>query len=179
MPTARSLPHDWFPGVLPANVEIGEGSWLYSAFAFLHYASRRPTGLRIGRRTGVYIDTLFDIGPGGEVEVGDHCTLAGPIFSTRARVEIGDRVLISSRVLIADDAFAAPPAVVGPTDPIEPPRTVISVGDDAWIGTGAVLLAGARIGTGAVVGAGTVVDFDIPDLAVVAGDPPRVVGRAG
>jgi len=52
----------------------------------------------------------------------------------------------------------------------------ISIGDDVWIGYGAVILENVRIGRGAVVAAGAVVRSDVPDYAIVAGVPARVVG---
>jgi acetyltransferase-like isoleucine patch superfamily enzyme len=177
--TAPVLEHDWYPVPVPANVEVGPGSWLYSAFAFLHYRSQRPVGLRVGRNTGIYIDTLFDLGPHGEVDIGDHCTLAGPIFCTRGRVAIGNRVLISSRVLVADDPFSCPPGNHVPDlGAGHSPPAVVEIGDDAWIGTGATLLAGARIGAGGIVGAATVVDFEVPEMTIVGGDPARIIGRS-
>ena len=163
------LEHDWYPVAVPANVEIGEGSWLYSSFAFLHYRSLRPTGLRIGRSSGIYIDTLFDLGPDAEVVIGDHCTLAGPIFCTSGRVTVGDRVLFSSRVLVADHHCAVPPPP-GPLTGLEPEVTVV-IEDDVWVGTGATILAGARLGAGAIVGAASVVRGEVPPRAIVAGDP--------
>ena len=45
------LPHDWYPGELPANVVLGKRSWLYSSFAFLHHRSEREPAIRIGPRT--------------------------------------------------------------------------------------------------------------------------------
>jgi acetyltransferase-like isoleucine patch superfamily enzyme len=47
----------------------------------------------------------------------------------------------------------------------------------AAIGTGAVIMPGVTIGAGAMVGAGSVVTKDVPDGAVVAGVPARVVRR--
>jgi acetyltransferase-like isoleucine patch superfamily enzyme len=164
---------DWFPRPIPPNVSLGERSYLHSAYAFLHYRSERPCGVRIGNDTGVYIESFFDLGADGEVVVGDHCTLVGPIFATNGRVVIGDRVLISREVLIADGAAPAPGGARR-ADAIAP----ITVGDDAWIGTRAVLLPGARLGDGVIVGAGAVVDFEVPAYAVVAGNPARVVGWA-
>jgi hypothetical protein len=56
-----------------------------------------------------------------------------------------------------------------------PPRP-LHVGDDAWIGANALILPGCgRIGRGAVIGAGSVVTRDVPDFAVVAGNPARVI----
>jgi len=52
----------------------------------------------------------------------------------------------------------------------------LEIGDDAWIGCRTIITPGcSRIGVGAVVGAGSVVTKDIPDFAVVAGNPARVI----
>jgi acetyltransferase-like isoleucine patch superfamily enzyme len=52
----------------------------------------------------------------------------------------------------------------------------LEVGHDAWIGERAIITAGcSRIGLGAVVGAGAVVTKDVPDFAVVAGSPARII----
>ncbi|MEQ9258223.1 MAG: CatB-related O-acetyltransferase [Roseovarius sp.] len=61
-----------------------------------------------------------------------------------------------------------------PSLPAQPgPDTV--VGHDVWFGQGARILPGARIGSGVIVGAGAVVGGHVPDYAVVAGNPGRVV----
>jgi phosphonate metabolism protein (transferase hexapeptide repeat family) len=54
-------------------------------------------------------------------------------------------------------------------------RHRVSIGHDVWIGHGAIVLPGRMIGTGAVVGAGSVVTRDVPDYAIVVGNPARVV----
>lgn len=53
------------------------------------------------------------------------------------------------------------------------PDTVI--GHDCWIGHGALILPGARLGHGVIVGAGAVVAGAVPDFAIVAGNPAKVV----
>ena len=171
---AKRLEHDWFPRPLPPNVVIGEQSWIHSAFAFLHFYSTQRCGLRAGHDTGIYVETFFNLGPAGEVSIGDHCTLAGPIISTNGRVAIGDYVLISREVVIAD-SFAALP--YGRTVDGQP-AAEITIEDDVWIGTRAVILGGARLGTGSIIGAGAVVDFEIPAWAVVAGNPAKIVSWA-
>ncbi len=49
------------------------------------------------------------------------------------------------------------------------------VGSDVWIGMEAVIMPGIRIGHGAVIGAKSVVTHDVPDFAIVAGNPAKVV----
>jgi acetyltransferase-like isoleucine patch superfamily enzyme len=170
------LEHDWFPGALPAGVEIGPRSWVHSAHAFQHYASRRDPGVRIGHDSGVYVGTYFEVGPEGEVEIGDYCSVVGAIIATNGRVTIGNHSFVAHEVVIADTAAATPPDARDDTR--WPAGASIEIGDTAWIGTRALLLGGARIGDGAIVGAGAVVDFEVPPGATVAGNPARVFARS-
>lgn len=182
MSTGALLEHDWFPRPLPDNVAFGARSWCYSSFAFLHYHSRRPCGVRVGEDTGVYHGTFFNLGPDGEVEVGNFATLVGAIICTNTRIEIGDYAFLAHEVVLAD-SFAAVPsnglvlATAGQT-PAKPGEVAIAVGRNSWVGARAILLRGARIGEGAIVGAGTLVDFEVPPFAIVAGNPARVVAMA-
>jgi acetyltransferase-like isoleucine patch superfamily enzyme len=170
------LEHDWYPAQVPANVTMGEGSWLWSAYAFVHYRSARPRGVEIGAHSGVYETTFFGLGPQGEVAIGDYCTIVGVTFCTNRRVEIADHVFVSKPVTIAD-SFAAVPMLDLPTTGAVP-EVAVTIGENAWIGAGVVLLPGAAVGHGAVVGAATVVDQEVPPFAIVAGNPMRVVGFA-
>jgi acetyltransferase-like isoleucine patch superfamily enzyme len=52
----------------------------------------------------------------------------------------------------------------------------VRIGDDVWIGARAVILGGATVGDGAIIGTGTVVERQVPDYAVLAGNPARIVG---
>jgi len=48
------------------------------------------------------------------------------------------------------------------------------VGHDVWIGYGAIIGPGVRIGNGAIIGAGAMVRRDVPDYAIVTGNPAQV-----
>ena len=51
----------------------------------------------------------------------------------------------------------------------------ITVGNNVWFGGNCVVLSGVTIGNNVVVGAGSVVTKDIPDNAVVAGNPAKII----
>ncbi|MFC5775031.1 CatB-related O-acetyltransferase [Ectobacillus antri] len=51
----------------------------------------------------------------------------------------------------------------------------IIIGNDVWIGANAIILDGVNIGNGAIVAAGAVVTKDVPDFAIVAGVPARII----
>lgn len=56
------------------------------------------------------------------------------------------------------------------------PSGRLEIGDDAWIGANAIITSGcSRVGIGAVIGAGSVVTRDVPDFAVFAGNPARLI----
>jgi acetyltransferase-like isoleucine patch superfamily enzyme len=172
-----SIAGDWFERPLPVNVRIDESSHLHSSYAFLHNRSERPCALSIGRASGIYEGSFFELGPRGEVRIGDYCTLVGVLIATNGQVLIGSYAFLAHEVIIADH-FAAVPWRFGTTSNIPADQgPCVVLGDDVWIGAGAILLGGARIGSGAIVGAGAVVDFEVPPNAVVAGNPARIVGR--
>ena len=57
---------------------------------------------------------------------------------------------------------------------LEPATT--EIGNDVWLGQGAIILPGCkRIGNGAIIGAGSVITKDVPDYAIVAGNPGKIL----
>lgn len=51
----------------------------------------------------------------------------------------------------------------------------VYIGHDVWLGHGAIVLRGVTVGSGAVVGAGAVVTKRVPEFAIVAGNPARIL----
>ena len=174
--SGRRLDWDWYDAPLPDNLVVGERSWIYSSFAFLHHRSTVDGALRVGSDTGIYHQTFFETGPSGRIAIGDYGAIAGPILATDGSITIGDYAFISYGVVIADTAWHKPREGL---TPLSVEGTEIVIGDNVWIGARATVLGGARIGEGAVIGALSVVDFEVPRFSIVAGNPARVVGRAG
>jgi acetyltransferase-like isoleucine patch superfamily enzyme len=175
-----ALAHDWYPAEVPTNVALGERSWVYSSFAFTHHRSERDPSVRIGPDSGVYLGTHFDLGPRGTVEIGRCCAVVGAIFASNNRIVVGDYTLISHDVVIGDAAFAVPPDARAAVGELPGPgsHADVTIGSDVWIGAKAVVLGGSNIGKGAIIGAVTVIQGEVPEFAVAAGDPARIVGWA-
>ena len=56
------------------------------------------------------------------------------------------------------------------------PPTPLEIDDDVWIGARAIILPGCkRIGAHSIIGAGAVVTKDVPDYAIVGGNPAKVI----
>lgn len=106
---------------------------------------------------------------GDETWIGQQCFLhaAGGI-TIGARVGIGPGV----KVLTSQHTEAGRETAVlfSPVDAVP-----VVIQDGADVGVGAILLPGVTVGRGAIVGAGAVVTEDVPEFAVVAGVPARLL----
>jgi acetyltransferase-like isoleucine patch superfamily enzyme len=51
----------------------------------------------------------------------------------------------------------------------------VSIGSDVWIGTRAIVLRGVNVGHGAIIAANAVVTKNVPDYAIVAGVPAKII----
>jgi acetyltransferase-like isoleucine patch superfamily enzyme len=150
---------------LEADVGVGPGTSVW------HRAQVR-TGARIGAECVVGRDAFIDEG----VEIGN-------------RVKIQNAALVYHGVTVEDGVFIGPNAILT-NDRF--PRSITAAGElaraDDWvvspillrtgcsIGAGAVVVAGRSVGRFATVGAGAVVTRDVPDHALVAGNPARRIG---
>lgn len=128
-------------------------------------------GCKIGDDTK--IGTFVEIQKG--VTIGSSCKISSHTFICEG-VTVENNVFIGHGVCFTNDRFPRSTnrdgSLKGDNDwTME--KTLVKEG--ASIGTGAVILPGVTIGRYSVVGAGSVVTKDVPDGAVVVGNPARVV----
>lgn len=122
---------------------------------------------QIGR--GCTIGSYVDIE--GDVTIGNHVSLQSACYITRG-VVIEDDVFCGPRVTTMNDK-----RIVHRRPSLTFVRTAPRILRAARVGGGSVLLPGVTIGENAFVGAGSVVTKDVPDCAIVVGNPARIVGR--
>lgn len=119
----------------------------------------------------------------------------GPGVSIGDRVKLQNHALVYEPAVLEDGVFIGPAAVL--TNDLYPRSTGpdgklkraddwqplgVTVLEGASVGARAVIVAGVTVGRWALVAAGAVVNRDVPEFAVVAGNPARRikwVGRAG
>lgn len=135
------------------------------------YAFTNLYGCTLG--DDVKVGTFVEIQKG--VKIGDRCKISSHSFLCEG-VTLESDVFIGHGVMFTNDLF--PRASTGDgklqteADWVCRP-TLVKKG--ASIGSNATLLCGLTIGAGAMVGAGSVVTADVPDGAIVVGNPARVV----
>jgi UDP-2-acetamido-3-amino-2,3-dideoxy-glucuronate N-acetyltransferase len=137
---------------------IGDGSKIW------HF-SHVMTGARIGKRCNIGQNVV--ISPG--VVIGDN-------------VKIQNNVSVYTGVILEDDVFCGPSMVF--TNVINP-RSHVSRKDEyretlvrrgASFGANSTVICGHTIGQMAFIGAGAVVTKDVPDYALIVGNPGRIAG---
>jgi acetyltransferase-like isoleucine patch superfamily enzyme len=135
--------------------------------------------VEIGRGTRVGTFTLIHSGAriGTDCTIGSHCNIC--------HCKIGNSVSIQTachitRGTVVGDGVFIGPGVVTLNDPLVPgrPMKAPTIMEGAKIGGGSVLLPGVTVGRKATVGAGSIVTKDVPDGAVVVGNPARHLARA-
>ena len=111
----------------------------------------------------------------GEVRVGAKSVLGQECtISAYQHVSIGRECVIADRVMMIDFDHG----VVDVERPIRLQgiyKRDVDIGHNVWIGYGACILRGVRVGDNAILGTSAVVTKDVPDNAVVAGVPARVI----
>ena len=152
---------------------------------FIHKSSYIDDNVKIGVGTKIW---HFSHIQSGSI-IGENCSI-GQNVNISNNVKIGNHVKIQNNVSVYEGVELADYVFCGPSmvfTNIKVPRSEFPqkgsanyvktiVKKSASIGANASILCGITIGEYAMIGSGTVVTKDVPDYALVIGNPGKVVG---
>ena len=151
---------------IAADVKLGAGVKVFQPDLVNLY------GCTIGAETkiGAFVEIQKN------ASVGERCKISSHSFICEG-VTIDDEVFVGHGVMFTNDRY---PRAVNEDGSLQTESdwevVPTRVKQRAAIGSNATIVAGVVIGESALVGAGAVVTSDVPDYAIVAGVPARVIG---
>lgn len=163
------------PGAISAEAHVAGSAQIHPS-AYLD-------ACRIGERTRIwhFVHVLDGTRIGADCVLGQN-VMAGPDVAIGNGCRIQNNVSLFKGVTLEDDVFCGPSCVF--TNVLTPRAAVdrksdfrpTRVGRGATIGANATILCGTTIGAHAMIGAGAVVTRNVPDFALVVGNPARQIG---
>ena len=139
--------------------KIGNGSYVgdYTLLVVSNdpFNSIDNSFLEIGNNT--YIGEFNNIRSGGGfIRIGNNCSISQHVTIVASNHGIAKNMLINKQMWNED-------------------KNNVIIEDDVWVGANSVLLPGVIIKKGAVIAAGSVVVKNVPQYAVVAGNPAKII----
>ncbi|MFC5050671.1 acyltransferase [Rubritalea spongiae] len=113
-------------------------------------------------------------GSGVDIEIGDYSSFSIDSWISNDTV-IGKDVMMGPAVMMLSGSHHFERLDIPMREQGAPERRPIVVGDDVWIGARCIILPGVKIGSHAIVGAGSIVTKDVPEYAIVGGNPAKVI----
>ena len=126
---------------------------------------------KMGKHVNIEHGAFF--GSGREIEIGDYsglginCRVGGPL-------SIGRDVMMGPDVMIYTRNHGISRVDIPMRLQVAPRKPVV-IGDDVWIAARVIILPGVNIGKGALLAAGAVITKDVPEYAIVGGNPANVI----
>lgn len=136
-----------------------------------------PANITLGNEITLVPGAVLRACGGGSLRMGNRIALNGNarIIADFGSIEMGSSILIGPNVVIRSSNHQTVRQGVPIWEQGQTGGRIV-VGDDVWIGANAVIVADVTVGSHAVIAAGAVVTRDVPEYAVVAGVPARVIG---
>lgn len=130
----------------------------------------KEVGINLVVEQGAYF------GSGKNIRVGNNVGIGKNFKSLNRDIKIGNELMMGEDVLFLGSGHVYSDLSIPMGQQGSLPRTELIISDDVWIGARSIILPGCRyIGNGVIIGAGSVVTKDVPDYAIVGGNPAKII----
>ena len=115
-----------------------------------------------------------DFGSGLNVQIGENSSLNRGAWISNDTI-IGAEVMMGPHVTILSGGHEFNDLTIPMTQQGASKRRPVIIGNDVWIGTRVIILPGIKVGDHSIIAAGSVVTKDVPEWAIVGGNPAKVI----
>lgn len=151
--------------------------------SYIHESCFVDENVTVGKNTKIWHfgHILSNSVIGEDCSIGQNCSI-GPDVKIGSKVKIQNNVSIFKGVTIEDEVFCGPSCVF---TNVTNPRASVNRKDEfkntlvkkgASIGANSTIICGVTLGKYSFIGAGAVVTKDVPDHAIVYGNPSKING---
>ncbi|MCP4117313.1 MAG: acyltransferase [Desulfobacteraceae bacterium] len=132
-------------------------------------------GISLGNDVAISRNCVIQV-KAGPVAVGDRTHIGcNTVISSIQGITIGRSVMVGANCYIGGARYVCDSREISMLEQGIWSRGPVRIEDDVWLGAGVIVLDGVKIGKGCIIGAGGVVTMDIPDYAIAAGTPAKVI----
>lgn len=160
----------------PRSISLGKNVTI-DDYAALHCSGSvdEPASIRLGDNCLVGRETII-AAKNGSIELGEACNLGSQCrIATQSSIRMGKSVLVAAYAYIGPGNHRTDDPNLPIMEQGMDIRGGVEIGDNTWIGARATIVDGVRIGCDCIIGAHSLVLHDVPDRAVVAGAPAKVL----
>lgn len=148
--------------------------WIGKFCSKIRYIICKRLFKRCGKNVNICQNVYF--GKGNNISIGNNSSLGPNMWIQNTILEIGNFVMTGQDILILGGGHNHSNIKIPMGQQGNLPKSTLKINDDVWIGARAIILGNVKsIGKGAIIGAGSVVPKPVPDYAIVAGNPAKVI----
>jgi sugar O-acyltransferase (sialic acid O-acetyltransferase NeuD family) len=131
--------------------------------------NRKSVAQKVSHSFGIWIDRSANVSKHSKIDEG---TVVMQSACIQVDVSIGKHVIVNTGAIVDHDCFLADFVHISPGATL---CGNVKVGEGTIIGAGSVVIPNITIGNWVTIGAGAVVINDVPDFAVLVGNPGKII----
>ena len=177
VPLAKLHSHGYIsPAAIIHHNSLERGKHCFIGDNVIIYQDNNGGFVKLGDNAHLHTGIKIQTGNGANVEIGEqtHIQSGCQLSAYKSSIKIGRGVEIAPNCAFYSYNHSVKAGQPIRNQPLDS-KGDISIGDNVWLGYGVIVLDGVVIGKNTVIGAGSVVTKNIPQNAIAAGNPAKLI----